>query len=73
VIDKVMSSILVGMLAGLILAVISVAVAVPIWVFWDWVCPDVFGLPQLTFVQAYILCLLVKVFLLRINVSAVAR
>ena len=37
---------------GVLVAVSAIA-AVPVWLLWNWLCPVLFGLPALGFLQAW--------------------
>jgi hypothetical protein len=51
-----------ALIAGIIVSVILGAViAIPVMLLWDWVVPSLFGLPEITYFQAwglYILCVI---------------
>lgn len=44
-----------GMILGVIALVIGLAVilTIPVYYLWNWLCPDLFNLPRVTFAQAW--------------------
>lgn len=51
--EKIISGLFMATIAVLITAIVSFATAVPVYVFWNWVMPEVFGLPVITYWQAW--------------------
>jgi hypothetical protein len=37
---------------------VSVFYSIPVWFLWNWLMPEVFGLPKISFVQAFGICIL---------------
>ena len=46
---------------------IGAIISLPFWLLWNWLIPDIFGLPEITWLQSFGLWLLV--FLLRNNLG----
>lgn len=50
---KTLGTILAAILGGLgLVAVIILLTTLPVWLLWNWLMPEIFGLPALTFWQA---------------------
>lgn len=53
-----MQLLVVGFWMVVIAAIFAAAVTIPTWLLWNWLMPDVFGLPSVSLLQAFGLLLL---------------
>lgn len=52
-----------------IMIVIALVSAIPVWIIWNMVMPDVFGLPEISLAQSLGLCLLSSILIKSTNVT----
>ena len=53
-----MQLVVVGFWMVVIATLFAAAVSIPTWLLWNWLVPDVFGLPSVSLLQAFGLLLL---------------
>jgi len=58
--NTVSSIIRVVVMSSIVIAIVSILTAVPVWLLWNALMPDVFRLPELRFMQAFGLALLAR-------------
>lgn len=66
--DKLIAAVIVAVTTILVFPVMSALFAVPVWLLWDGIAPTVFGLREITFMQAWGLTVLCA-FLFKSNAS----
>lgn len=59
--EKIFCGLLIGATAVLVTAIVSFVTAVPVYIFWNWVMPEVFGLPVITYWQAWGIAILADI------------
>lgn len=53
IITSVLAAILIFIISAFTVAVLAVICAIPVYFLWNWIGPDVFHLPEVTFAQAW--------------------
>jgi hypothetical protein len=51
-VQKVINILSIISLVFLVAVALVVVMAGPVWLLWNWLMPDIFGLPEITFLQA---------------------
>ena len=53
-----MQILVVGVWMIIVTAIFATALSIPTWLLWNWLVPDIFGLPKVTLLQSFGLLLL---------------
>jgi len=53
-----MQILVVGVWMVIVTAIFAAALSIPTWLLWNWLVPDIFGLPKVTLLQSFGLLLL---------------